>query len=101
MFIEIKEVAFAAGKEASENANYPESGLYLVAADGNTDLRLIDKSVKVNHFICPKSVFDGIMTYMSNPEAPKLSEADNTVPPASYVSESFVMDFTRLLLNKK
>ncbi|AQX00436.1 hypothetical protein [Elizabethkingia anophelis] len=101
MFIEIKEVAFATGKEASENVNYPESGLYLVAADGNTDLRLIDKTVKVNHFICPKSVFDGIMTYMSNPEASKLSEADNTTPPASYVSESFVMDFTRLLLNKK
>ncbi|MCT3673294.1 hypothetical protein HZQ94_08860 [Elizabethkingia anophelis] len=104
MFIEIKEFVFETSKEASENANYPESGFYLVEAEGNTDLRFVDKSIKVNHFICPKSAFDGVMTYMTNPE--QKDKIDNNQLPSvkklcGLVSEEFVIEFTKTLLGKK
>ncbi|WP_407497467.1 hypothetical protein [Elizabethkingia meningoseptica] len=104
MFIEIKEFVFETVKEANENANYPESGFYLVETEGNTDLRFVDKSVKLNQFICPKSVFDGVMTYMTNPE--QKDESDNIqLSPvknlSGFVSEEFVIEFTKTLLGKK
>lgn len=104
MFIEIKEKQFETSQEACENANYPESGFYLVEAEGNTDLRFVDKSIKVNHFICPKSVFDGVMTYMTNPEQNDESDnfsADGNCKLSGFVSEEFVIEFTKTLLGKK
>lgn len=104
MFIEIKEKQFEMLQEANENANYPESGFYLVEVEGSTDLRFVDKSIKLNHLVCPKSVFDGVMTYMINTE--QKDESDNIqLPPvknlSGFVSEEFVIEFTKTLLGKK
>lgn len=61
MYIEVKTIKFDDVKEASENKNYPESGLYITELEsGTSDLRFVDKSVPHNLFICPKSVFDGL-----------------------------------------
>ncbi|MDV3636729.1 hypothetical protein CMU84_16385 [Elizabethkingia anophelis] len=101
MFVEIKDIEFDSFNESNENANYPESGFYMVKAESHNDLRFVDKNLKTPFFICHKSVFDGIKVHINNPEAITPTELDNTTPPASYVSESFVMDFTKLLLGKK
>ncbi|MDX8566298.1 hypothetical protein OZ664_19980 [Elizabethkingia sp. HX WHF] len=103
MFIEIKDLEFKTVKEASENINYPESGFYMVESEGQSDLRFVDKTVKHSFLICPKSVMNGIFLHKKNPEA-ILAEPgfiENTTPPAGYVSESFVMDFTAMLFSKK
>ncbi|OPC51483.1 hypothetical protein BAY06_03915 [Elizabethkingia anophelis] len=104
MFIEIKEIRFEDHDKAIENAHYPETGFYIVETNKGADLRIIDKTVELNHCICPKSVFDGIMTYMTNPEQ-KDKIDHNQLPSAEklsgFVSEEFVIEFTKTLLGKK
>lgn len=102
-FIEVKEIEFQDPDEAGLNDNYPDSGLYLVRTKKGSDLRFIDKSISGNHCICPESVYKGLG--LDTPGLPKQEEITNmstfyNVAPG-YVSEMFVLDFAKLLLNSK
>lgn len=107
MFLEVKEITFADPKDAAQSKNYPESGFYMVEIkDAHTDLRFVDTSAGVNITICPKTIFDGIV--FKKMEKINILEKDlrttkesETVPPSGYASESFILDFTRILLNQK
>lgn len=78
MYLEVKEIRFSDHKEASENNNYPESGFYLTEIEaGNTDLRFVDKSVKLNICICPKSVLDGVNKLNSLPQEEEVKSSAN------------------------
>lgn len=105
MYIEVKTIKFNDVKEASENKNYPESGFYLTELDeGGTDLRFVDKSAPRSFCICPKSVFDGLQYWAVNPDfnkSPEVLTVSEIVPPTGYASESFILDFTKILLSQK
>lgn len=105
MFLEVKEIKFTDIKEASVNKNYPESGFYITEIVGmHTDLRFVDKSTNLNLMICPKSVLDGVQFMAVNPKLNKEQEVVTTlemVPPSGYASESFILDFTKILLSQK
>ena len=105
MYIEVKTIKFLDHKEASQNKNYPESGFYLTEiSEKNTDLRLVDKSTALNVCICPKSVFDGLQYLAVNPDHHKVLEVTEpfeVVPLNGYASESFILDFTKILLSQK
>lgn len=105
MYIEVKTIKFDDVKEASENKNYPESGFYITELESGTSyLRFVDKSVPHNIIICPKSVFDGLQYLAVNPDhhkAPEVTQSLDVVPPNGYASESFILDFTKILLSQK
>lgn len=105
MFLEVKEIKFANHEEAQKNKNYPDSGFYIVEIEEmHTDLRFVDRSTSLNLMICPKSVFDGLQFMAVNPDhhkEPEVLTTLETVPPTGYVSENFILDFTKILLNQK
>lgn len=109
MFLEVKEIKFDNHGEASDNKNYLESGFYIVeiGESGMADLRFIDKSTMLNILICPKSVYDGLQFMAVNPnhhKSPEVLTSLDVSPPEGYVSETFILDFTKTLLthvNKK
>lgn len=105
MFLEVKEIKFTDIKEVSVNKNYPESGFYITEIEGmHTDLRFVDKSTSLNLVICPKSVFDGLQFMAVNPDhhkEPEVLTTLETVPPTGYASETFILDFTKILLSQR
>lgn len=105
MFLEVKEIKFANYEEAQKNKNYPEGGFYIVELeDGMIDLRFIDKSSALNLCICPKSVFDGLQFLAVNPnhnKEPQVLTTNEIAPPQGYASETFILDFTKILLKQK
>lgn len=105
MFIEVKEINFANHEEAQKNKNYPESGFYLVEIEEmHTDLRFVDRSTSLNMMICPKSVYDGLQfmaVNLDNHKEPEVLTTLETAPPTGYASETFILDFTKILLSQK
>ena len=103
--LEVKEIEFDDFDKASKNKNYPESGFFLRTVKTNDieqcDLVFVDKSTSVNHFICPKSVFDGLQTLaVKIPEEPKVLTSNEFLPPIGMASETFVLEFAKVLLKK-
>lgn len=103
--IEVKEIEFDDFEKAGKNKNYPESGFYLRTVKANdieqSDLVFVDKSTSVNYCVCPKSVFDGLQKLSEKiTEQPEVLTAQSVFPEPGFVSESFVLDFAKLILKK-
>lgn len=65
------------------------------------DLVFVDKSTSVNYFICPKSVFDGLQKLaVKIPEEPTVLTSNEVLPPMGMASETFVLEFAKVLLKK-
>lgn len=103
--LEVKEIEFDDFEKASKNKNYPESGFYLRTVKANDveqcDLVFVDKSVSNNFSICPKSIFDGLQTLAVRiPEEPKVLTTNSIYPEPGFASETFILEFTKILLKK-
>lgn len=107
--LKINYLEFDDHKQASENKNYPHSGLFIARVNDDTsDLRFVDKSVQKNVCIVPESVFNSIahesevaeLEYTATidtsqikgePEALQFGKTDN----------NFILEFSKILLSKK
>lgn len=101
--LEVKEIEFDDFEKAAKNKNYPESGFYLRTVNDvkQCDLVFVDKSLSSNFCICPKSVFDGVQKLAVRiPEEPTVLTSNEVLPPMGMVSETFVLEFTKVLLKK-
>ena len=103
--LEVKEIEFDDFVNANKNKNYPESGFYLRTIKANdieqSDLVFVDKSMPNNFCICPKSVFDGLKKFPEKIiEQPEVLTVQSAHPEPGFVSESFVLDFAKLILKK-
>ncbi len=103
--LEVKEIEFDDFEKAAKNKNYPESGFYLRTVKANDveqcDLVFIDKSVSNNYCICPKSVFDGLQKIAVRiPEEPTVLTSNEVLPQMGMASETFVLEFAKVLLKK-
>jgi len=97
--INIETIEFPTGAEASENKNYPHSGLFIARTkDGSSDLRLIDKTIKTNFCIVPESVFNGIF---ENVAVNKPVELESVIQSNNKYEGDFILEFARILLNRK
>lgn len=101
--VKVSYVEFTDLKEAMENKNYPESGFYVVKiSEDNSDLRFIDKSSKLNFCICPESVFNGVEKYaVIPPQQLEVIPEYEVLPSQSMSDNSFILEFSKILLNKK
>jgi len=102
-FIEVKEIEISKDQELGSIETYPASGFWLVKTKHRSDLRFVDKEEGLNLLICPESVYKAMGA--DTPVLPKQEEIMNmstfyNVAPG-YVSEMFVLDFAKLLLNSK
>lgn len=97
MKVEIKSIEFETSELASANKNYPSSGLFMVEdkESGNNDLRFINKDVSHNFFICPRSVFYGCVAVVQESEPLPIQEQQNKF------DGDFILEFSRILLNRK
>lgn len=105
-YLEVKSIEFQSLTEANKSKNYSESGFYLRTVtdeDHNSqELVFVDKSFPQTHFVCPKSVYDGLQFLAIKPlEEPKVLTSNEVLPPNGMVSENFVLDFTKILIGKK
>ncbi len=103
--LEVKEIEFDDFSKSCITKNYPESGFYLRTSKANEteqcDLVFIDKSTSHTCIICPKSVFNGLQKLPEKiTEQPEVLIAQSAHPEPGFVSESFVLDFAKLILKK-
>ena len=103
--LEVKEIEFDDYEKAGKNKNYPESGFYLRTVKANDieqcDLVFVDKSTSVNYPICSKSVFDGLQKLAVRiPEEHTVLLSNEVLPPMGMASETFVLEFAKVLLKK-
>ena len=103
--LEVKEIEFDDFEKANKNKNYPESGFYLRTVKANDveqcDLVLVDKSTSTNFCICPKSFLDGVQKLAVRiPEEPTVLTSNEVLPPIGMASETFVLEFAKVLLKK-
>ena len=103
--LEVKEIEFDDFVNANKNKNYPESGFYLRTVKTNeielSDLVFVDKSTSTNFCVCPKSFLDGLQKFPEKiTEQPEVLTAQSAHPEPGFVSESFVLDFAKLILKK-
>ena len=103
--LEVKEIEFDDFEKAGKNKNYPESGFYLRTVKANDveqcDLVFVDKSVSSNYCICPKSVFDGLQKVAVRIDSePKVLTTNSIYPELGFASETFILEFTKILLKK-
>lgn len=105
-YLEVKEIEFKSTVEANKTKNYPESGFYVRIVDDEAfqsqELIFVDKSVPHTNFVCPKSVYDGISkNSVLEPEKENVVLTAIEAKPNGMVSETFVLDFTKILIGKK
>lgn len=99
-FIEVKEIDFKSVTEVGSTINYPESGVWKVKTDTSYDLVFIDKENINAFFICPMDIAERLGLFASKQnEITNMSTFINT--PSGYVSEEFVLGFTKVLLSGK
>ena len=103
--LEVKEIEFDDYEKANKNKNYPESGFYLRTVKTNeielSDLVFVDKSTSTNFCVCPKSVFDGLQKLAVRiPEEPTVLTSNEVLPKMGMASETFVLEFAKVLLKK-
>jgi len=97
--IEIHTIEFETGIEASENKNYPNSGLFITRIKGGmSDLRFVDKSISNNYCIVPESVFNGVFNTKEVTELPLMQEIESV---NQKFDGDFILEFSRILLNRK
>ncbi|MEG0848524.1 MAG: hypothetical protein RSE50_00675 [Myroides sp.] len=100
-FTEVKEISFDTILEAGKNKNYPSSGFFIVRTEHTSDLRFVDKNIEQNICICPESIYDDLEIGIKElPQQLETIRAD-VFPPEGFVSESFVLDFSKMLLSQR
>jgi len=93
--VDLNYIEFETMDLAGQNENYPHSGLWMVKIKkGNADLRFIDKSTTTNWCIAPESTCNGVFDY-------KEPEIVHTVEPKKQYDGDFILEFSRILLNRK
>ena len=94
--VEIHYIEFETFELANENKNYPHSGLFMAKIkDGNADLRFIDKSTKQNFCIAPESMCNGVLNYK------EVEKLELIVEEKPKYDGDFILEFSRILLNRK
>lgn len=99
-FIEVKEVYLESG-DRIQSESYPESGLYISRSEKASDFVFVNKNIGNVLFICPEIEYDRIdLVARINLDEPYQNQPESATP-SGFVSEEFVMNFTKLLTGKK
>ena len=94
--VQVNYIEFETFELANENKNYPESGLFITKTPTGSDFRFIDKTIKNNFCIVPESVFNSTVNVSDKIESQEL-----TVEPQIKYDGDFILEFSRILLNRK
>lgn len=102
-FIEVKEIEISDIEKAALSESYPKSGFWLVKVKNLSHLRFVDKGENITTPICGEHIYKSMG--IDTPVLPRQEEITNMSTfinaPTGYVSEEFVLDFAKLLLNSK
>jgi hypothetical protein len=92
--LKIKEINFLIGDTRGLTKSYPSSGLFISRLEGGiSDFILVNKDVEFVFFICPEETFNYIF---KGEEKTVISEPNNDT-----YKEDFILEFSRILLNRK
>lgn len=95
--VQIHEIEFDNAIKANETENYPHSGLFFSRVKNHSsDLRFVDKNIKVTTFIVPEEIFRNVIV---NQKVKQLD--DILIQYKTEYSQDFILDFARILLNRK
>lgn len=100
--VQIHEITFESSKETFESEKYPNSGLFIVEdLDTNlTDVRFVNKEINYVLGIAPDDIFFRLCkpTTIINKQNP-----DTELKSVFYseIDQNFILEFTKLLLNRK
>jgi len=92
--VEIQTLFFITHEEASKTKNYPNSGLFISNVEnGINDLRWVDKNMEDAYCIVPSEVFYSVM--------PKKENIIELPLNTQKYDGAFILEFSRILLNRK
>lgn len=95
--VQIHEIEFDNAIKANETENYPHSGLFFSRVKNHSsDLRFVDKNIKVTNFIVPEEIFRNV-TVNQKEKQPDITEIEDK----KEYSQDFILEFARILLNRK
>jgi len=95
--VEINYIDFDTNDQAMKNENYPCNGLFMTKIkNGNSDLRFVDKNVEINFCIAPEVLCNNILTITQ-----KHIEPEETPVQENKYNGDFILEFSRILLNRK
>lgn len=95
--LKIKEINFPIEVERGLTKTYPSSGLFISRIEnGISDFVFVNKDVEFAHFICPEETFCSIFKYEEELDREKFTEPNTD----SYKTD-FILEFARILLNRK
>lgn len=100
----IKYISFLTEKDASNNVNYPHSGLFIATVENEievirSDLIFVDKNLPHAQYIVPEDIFNKIVNQMEIPEEEIKIEPQQKLE--GFTSNDFIIEFTKTLLNIK
>lgn len=100
--VQIHEITFESSKKSFESKNYPNEGLFIVEdlEINLTDIRFVNKETNFVLGIAPDDLFFRLckpttIINKQNPD-PELKSVFN-----SEIDQNFILEFTKLLLNRK
>jgi len=77
----------------NKTENYPNSGFFIAKVEkGDCDLVFIDKKQEYTMYICPEEIFYSIK---------KLKPSDELIQEKIKYEGDFILEFARILLNRK
>lgn len=102
--LKLNYIEFEDFKTASDPKKYPESGFYIssVLETKTSDLRMVNKYTGLNLLIMPEDQFDSIGKYVIvETEEPTVLETNEVIPSGTMSDNNFILEFSKILLNKK
>ena len=95
MKVEIKEIEFNNPELKSRTENYPSSGFYISSYDETIDLTFVNKNFEFVLFIIPVSEFEKIESEFI------IKESNENINQEKEYTNDFILEFARILLNRK
>lgn len=97
--VEINYIDLENNDLALKTANYPKSGLFITRLkDGFSDLRFVDKKNEYSYVIAPELIFNECVTINESSEYKFLEDIEIK---NNNFDADFILEFSRILLNRK
>lgn len=100
--VKIKEIEFKKGDTKGLTKTYPSSGLFLIRDEhGISDFVHVNKEFEFVNFICSEEIFNSSFDDELETELPTKKELNISEFNTEKYSGDFILEFARILLNRK
>lgn len=101
MRVEIKNIEFESENIVFDVKKYPDSGFFMAKNNATTDLVFVNKKDTIMFAICPEEIFNNIVKTEKEKEVETTLPIINAIETKQKYDGDFILEFSRILLNRK